>query len=55
MSSYARVMNSGSKIILSGFYTSDVSIINKKAESLGLYSIGKTEKNKWVALLYQMR
>ena len=54
MSSYARVMNSGSKIILSGFYTSDVSIINKKAESLGLYSIGKTEKNKWAALLYQM-
>tara|TARA_B100000287_G_scaffold76862_1_gene68905 strand:+ start:4111 stop:4962 length:852 start_codon:yes stop_codon:yes gene_type:complete len=55
MSSYARVMNSGSKIILSGFYTSDVSIINKKAESLGLYSIGKTEKNKWAALIYQMR
>ena len=55
MSAYKSVMNSGSKIIFSGFYTSDVSIIDKKAESLGLYSIGETEKNKWAALLYQMR
>ena len=55
MSAYTSVMNSGSKIIFSGFYTSDVSIIDKKAESLGLYSIGETEKNKWAALLYQMR
>ena len=55
MSAYANVMHSGSKIIFSGFYTSDIPLIDKKAESLGMYSIGKTEKNKWAALLYQMR
>ena len=55
MSAYANVMHSGSKIIFSGFYTSDIPLIDKKAESLGMYSIGETEKNKWAALLYQMR
>ncbi len=54
MSAYASVMHSGSKIIFSGFYTSDTRLIDKKAESLGMYSISKTEKNKWAALLYQM-
>ena len=55
MSAYANVMHSGSKIIFSGFYASDTPLINEKAESLGMYSIGKTEKNKWATLLYQMR
>ena len=55
MSAYANVMHSGSKIIFSGFYTSDIPLIDKKADSLGMYSIGKTEKNRWAALLYQMR
>ncbi len=55
MSAYANVMHSGSKIIFSGFYTSDIPLINEKAESLGMYSISKTEKNRWAALLYQMR
>ena len=55
MSAYANVMHSGSKIIFSGFYTSDIPLINEKAESLGMYSVSKTEKNRWAALLYQMR
>ena len=55
MSAYSNVMHSGSKIIFSGFYTSDIPLIDEKAESLGMYSIGKTEKNRWAALLYQMR
>jgi len=55
MQHYSNAMNSGSILIFSGFYTFDVSLIDKKAASLGLYSIGKTEKNKWACLLYQMR
>ena len=55
MSAYANVMHSGSKIIFSGFYTTDIPLIDKKAVSLGMYSICKTEKNKWATLLYQMR
>ena len=55
MSAYANVMHSGSKIIFSGFYSSDIPLIDNKVESLGMYSIGKTEKNKWAALIYQMR
>ena len=55
MSAYANVMHSASKIIFSGFYTSDIPLINEKAESLGMYSVSKTEKNRWAALLYQMR
>ena len=35
MGAYASVMHSGSKIIFSGFYTSDIPLIDKKAESLG--------------------
>lgn len=55
MQHYTNAMLSGSIVIFSGFYTSDVSLINKKAQSLGMYSIGKSEKNKWAALLYQMK
>lgn len=55
MQHYTNAMLSGSIVIFSGFFTSDVSLINKKAQSLGMYSIGKSEKNKWAALLYQMK
>ena len=54
MESYVKTMVSGSKIAFSGFYTSDISHIDQKARSLGMRLLCQSEKNNWVALVYQL-
>ena len=54
MESYVKTMDSGSKIAFSGFYTSDISHIDQKARSLGMRLLCQSEKNNWVALVYQL-
>jgi len=54
MDAYAKTMMSGSQIVFSGFYSLDISHINQKARALGLRMLRQTEKNGWVALVYQM-
>lgn len=53
MDSYLSVMKSGSDIIFSGFYTSDIDSISDKATSLGLNFISKRERDSWTALLFR--
>ena len=53
MEAYVKSMSSGSKIIFSGFYTSDIRFINEKARELGLHLLGQSEKNLWASLVYQ--
>lgn len=53
MKAYVKSMSSGSKIIFSGFYTSDIRFINEKARELGLHLLGQSEKNLWASLVYQ--
>ena len=53
MEAYVKSMSSGSKIILSGFYTSDIRFINEKARELSLHLLGQSEKNLWASLVYQ--
>lgn len=54
MEAYAKTMSAGSQIAFSGFYTSDISQIDAKARSLGMRLLRQSEKNNWVALVYQM-
>ena len=50
MDTYNKCLNSGGKLLLSGFYTQDISFIEEKTKSLGL-TIQKTyTKNNWVGL-----
>jgi ribosomal protein L11 methyltransferase len=53
MEIYVRSMSSASKIIFSGFYTSDIRSIDEKARELGLRLLGQSEKNLWASLVYQ--
>jgi ribosomal protein L11 methyltransferase len=45
---YEKVLQSGGKLYLSGFYTHDMPDVKAKAESLGLIETGVHEKNNWV-------
>ena len=54
MESYANSMRSESVIVFSGFYISDINTINQKARSMGMRLLRQSERNSWVALVYQM-
>lgn len=54
METYAKSLSSGSKIVFSGFYSSDISLIDAKARSLGMRLLRQSEKNSWVALVYEL-
>ena len=53
MEAYVKSMSKASKIIFSGFYTSDIRFINEKARELGLRLLGQSEKNLWASLVFQ--
>lgn len=52
---YERVLQSGGKLYLSGFYTHDMPDVKAKAEALGLVETGFQEKNNWVVYSFQKR
>ena len=54
MSIYGDSMRSGSVIVFSGFYSSDINHIDQKARSMGMRLLRQSERNGWVALVYQM-
>jgi hypothetical protein len=39
-------------MILSGFYSKDYEIVNKKAKDIGLKLHKKTIRNNWLSLVY---
>ena len=45
---YEKVLQTGGKLYLSGFYKHDMPDVKEKAESLGLQETGFQEKNNWV-------
>jgi ribosomal protein L11 methyltransferase len=49
MQAYFNVLNPGSTLIMSGFYTEDIPDIKEKAERLGMKDAGFVDKNNWVA------
>ena len=54
MEAYTGSMRSGSLIVFSGFYSADINIIDQKARNIGMRLLRQSEKNAWVALVYQM-
>ena len=50
---YKKVLQSGGKLYLSGFYTYDMPEVKKRAESLGLQETGFHEKNNWVVYSFE--
>ncbi|WP_321517827.1 50S ribosomal protein L11 methyltransferase [uncultured Bacteroides sp.] len=50
MSSYTACMQKNSEIYMSGFYITDIPMIQEKAESLGLQFIYHKEKNNWAVV-----
>lgn len=48
MPAYEKVLLSGGLLVMSGFYTEDLTIIKSTAQELGLSFKGFKEKNKWV-------
>ncbi len=55
METYVKNLLPGGILIMSGFYTNDISDIKTKAESLGLTDTGYQSKNNWVAHSFQKK
>lgn len=53
MHHYEKVMAKNAKILFSGFYLNDLDDIIQKAESLNLKYVSHSEKNKWVAAVFE--
>jgi ribosomal protein L11 methyltransferase len=49
---YAKCLNKGGILFLSGFYVEDIPIISQKCSEVGLYFEKNLEKNNWVAVKY---
>lgn len=52
METYVECLEKEGVLLLSGFYVSDIPVIDKKAYSLGLKLDQKLDRNDWVALKY---
>jgi ribosomal protein L11 methyltransferase len=52
MSVYADSLKENGTLLLSGFYTEDIEMINESAESNGLKQDKKLIRNNWVGLKY---
>jgi len=50
---YEKVLQSGGKLYLSGFYTHDMADVKERTQSLGLLETGFQEKNNWVVYSFQ--
>lgn len=53
MPSFVRTMKKDALIILSGFYTEDIPLLQEKADSLGLVYIDSTTKDNWATLMFR--
>ena len=55
MPDYAAVLPEGSKLYLSGFYETDLPVIEEKASSLGLSKTTHRVREKWVAAAFEKK
>ncbi len=53
MKQYTNSLTENGLLLLSGFYKSDIPIIDKEASNNGLKLVNMIERNKWVSLQYQ--
>jgi len=52
---YANCLPIDGMLLLSGFYTEDISLITEKCNENGLYFVGNYERNNWVACKFEKR
>ncbi len=52
MKSYVDVLNSGGQLLLSGFYESDVPVLEKAGKELGMKPYRMETKDSWAALIW---
>ena len=45
-------MSPGARLVLSGFYTSDIPLLTEKADSLGLSLLSQRQENDWACLMF---
>ena len=53
MKTYVSSLKNGGKLLLSGFYVEDLTIIKEKAELLGLHFETQLETNNWLAVQFK--
>jgi ribosomal protein L11 methyltransferase len=51
---YYNALSKGGNLIMSGFYQDDMTVIQEKANTLGLKFCGFSEKNNWVAANFKL-
>lgn len=50
MATYAAAMLPGAQLVMSGFYTEDVAVLQEKAESLGLHLCDQRSRDNWACI-----
>jgi len=50
---YAGCLNKTGKLMLSGFYETDITLISKKCEDRGLNFQNKTQKGEWISMIFK--
>ncbi len=50
---YVTHMKTGATLLISGFYTKDIPILQAEAQRLGLHPDSQREKNHWAALIFK--
>ncbi len=55
MDKYAEVLKTGGQLLMSGFYTEDITLLEEKGKSLGLHFSKTNNKNNWACLLLEKR
>lgn len=53
MPKFHEVMKNGAVLVLSGFYTEDIDVLKRKAESIGLQLISSKADNNWACIAFQ--
>ena len=55
MSQFKKAMNDTAMLILSGFYTEDVPLLEDKAQEYGLVRVHEDIKNNWCMLMFEVK
>ncbi len=55
MEQYKNLLQAGGLLLLSGFYTTDISDLLREANPLGLKEVRRDERETWAALLLQLK
>ena len=52
MPRYVAVLRPGGRLVISGFYTRDIPLLQERAESLRLSLVSQKEKDNWAAVVF---